>query len=145
MVSLCIASPNSQPGQAGCVVSASKLRSGCNLLAGVHAMQTFLIERTVPSQFDPGDADQAALHSRWATDAYREVGAFWYGAVVAGDKMFALVAAEDASVIERYCEILGIDAASIVVRPVDRFLGPTVAMSHSDPRFRPPRPPATNS
>jgi hypothetical protein len=107
-------------------------------------MQTFLVERTIPSQFNPADPDQAALHSRWATDAYREVGAFWYGAVVAGDRMFGLVAAEDASVIERYCRILGIDAANIVVRPVERFLGPAVAMPHSDPRFRAPRPPTAS-
>jgi hypothetical protein len=112
---------------------------------GVLAMQTFLVERTVSAHFDPSDPDQAALHSRWAADAYLEVGAIWYGAVVAGGQMFGLVAAEDESAIDRYCSILGIDTADIVVRPIDRFLGPAIAMPRNDPRFRPLQRPTTSS
>jgi hypothetical protein len=100
-------------------------------------MQIFLVERTISIHFNPSDADQAALHSRWATDAYNKVGAMWYGTVVAGGKMYGLVAADDATVFDRYCAILGIDALDIVVRPVDQFLGPAVAMLQGDPRFRP--------
>jgi hypothetical protein len=104
-------------------------------------MQTFLIERTISPLFDPSNPDQAALHSRWAVDAYQQVGAVWYGSVVAGGKMFGLVSAQDETAIGRYCEILGIAPADIVVRRVETLLGPTVAMPPNDPRFRPMRRP----
>jgi hypothetical protein len=100
-------------------------------------MQIYLIERTISAHFKPSDQDQAALHSRWATDAYNKVGAVWYGTVVAGGKMYGLVAAEDNSAFDRYCEILGIASSDIIVRQVDQFLGPAVAMLQSDPRYRP--------
>ena len=60
-------------------------------------METFLLERSIPPRFDPSDADQVALHARWALDAYREVGAVWLGGVVTEDRMFSLVTAEQAA------------------------------------------------
>jgi hypothetical protein len=102
-------------------------------------MALFLIERPVPAGFYPNNPDEAALHSRWATDAYNQVGATWYGAVVAGDRMTGLVAADDEAAIERYCEILGIAPGQIIIRRVDAVLGPAVAMAPSDPRYRPQR------
>lgn len=100
-------------------------------------MQTFMIERTISPLFDTKNADHAALHSRWATDAYTAVGAHWYGAVVAGGKMFGLVAAEDEAALRRYCELLGILPDEIVIRRVDTFLGPSVAMAKDNPLYRP--------
>jgi len=102
-------------------------------------MQVFFIERAIPPAFDTTNPDQVALHSRWATDAYLAAGIVWYGGIVAGGKMYSLVAADGADVIERYRLSLGIALEDMVVRKVDIFLGPAAAMAHSDPRFRPPR------
>jgi hypothetical protein len=104
-------------------------------------MQVFLIERVIPPAFDTANPDQVALHSRWATDAYQAVGIVWYGGVVAGGRMYSMVAADDAGVIERYRESLHIAPEDMIVRKVDTFIGPAAAMAHSDPRFRGPRAP----
>ncbi len=101
-------------------------------------MRTFLIERTIPPRFEVADADQVALHARWAVDAYREVGAMWLGGAVTEDRMFSLVTAEAADDLDRYRRSLGIAAPDMVVRQVLRPLGPFFAMDRDDPRFRPP-------
>ena len=102
-------------------------------------MQVFFIERAIPPAFDTTNPDQVALHSRWATDAYLAAGIVWYGGIIAGGKMYSLVAADGADVIERYRLSLGIALEDMVVCKVDTLLGPAAAMAHSDPRFRPPR------
>ena len=101
-------------------------------------MQTFLLERSIPPRFDPSDADQVALHARWAVDGYREVGAVWLGGVVTEDRMFSLVTAEQAADVERYWRALGIADADAKLRRVVRPLGPFFAMARTDPRFRAP-------
>ncbi len=101
-------------------------------------MQTFLIERTIPARFDPADADQVALHARWALDAYQAAGAAWLGGVVTEDRMFSLVTAEAAEDLQRYRRALGIAEPDLVLRRVVRPLGPFFAMARDDPRFRPP-------
>lgn len=100
-------------------------------------MQTFMIERAIPPLLDTKNADHAALHSRWATDAYQAVGAHWYGAVIAGGRMYGLVAAEDENALRRYCDLIGVAPDEIIVRRVETFLGPAVAMAKDDPRYRP--------
>jgi hypothetical protein len=90
-------------------------------------MQTFLVERTIPATFDVKDPAQVAMHSRWAVDAYRAVGAFWIGAVVTEDRMWGLVTAEAAEDLVRYGRSLGIADADITVRRVVRALGPYFA------------------
>jgi hypothetical protein len=102
-------------------------------------MALFLVERVISPGFNPEDADQAALHSKWATDAYNQVGATWFGSVVAGGRMYGLAAADNAEQIERYATLLGIPPDQIKIHPVDAVLGPAVAMAATDPRFRPQR------
>ncbi len=101
-------------------------------------MLTYLMERTIPPRFDTTDPDQVALHARWATDAYREVGAFWLGGVVTEDRMFSLVTAEAEGDLRRYCKSLGIADQDVTLRQVLRPLGPYFAMARDDARFRPP-------
>lgn len=101
-------------------------------------MLTYLMERTIPPRFDTTDPNQVALHARWATDAYREVGAFWLGGVVTEDRMFSLVTAEAEGDLRRYCESLGIADQEVTLRRVLRPLGPYFAMARDDARFRPP-------
>ena len=101
-------------------------------------MHTYLMERTIPPLFDTADPDQVALHARWATDAYREVGAFWLGGVVTEDRMFSLVTAETEGDLHRYCHALGIADQDVTLRRVLRPLGPYFAMARDDVRFRPP-------
>jgi hypothetical protein len=102
-------------------------------------MQIFLVERAIPPAFDTSNPDQVALHSRWATDAYLAAGIVWYGGVVAGGRMYSMVAADDEAVIERYRDSLHIAPQDMAIRKVDTFVGPAAAMAHSDPRFRAPR------
>ncbi len=99
-------------------------------------MQIFLLERVIPPAFDTTSPDQVALHSRWATDAYLAAGIVWYGGVVAGGRMYSMVAADDETVIERYRLSLGIATEDVTVRKVDTFIGPAAALAHSDPRYR---------
>jgi hypothetical protein len=40
--------------------------------------------------------------------------------------------------VHRYCTLLGLTADDYTIRPVVGMLGPFVAMSPQDPRFRPP-------
>ena len=101
-------------------------------------MKTFLLERTIPPQFDAADPGQVALHARWAVDAYREVGAFWLGGVVTEDAMFSLVTAEEEADLQRYCRSLGIADADVTLRRVVRPLGPFFALPRGDARFREP-------
>jgi len=101
-------------------------------------MHTYLMERTIPPRFDTTDSNQVALHARWATDAYREVGAFWLGGVVTKDRMFSLVTAEAEDDLHRYCQSLGIADQDVILRRVLRPLGPYFAMARDDVRFRPP-------
>jgi hypothetical protein len=101
-------------------------------------MPSFLIERTLPPQFDVADPDQVALHARWALDAYGEVRATWLGGVVTEDAMFSLVVAEDAADLQRYRRSLGIDDQDMRVRRIVRPIGPFLAMSRRDERFRAP-------
>ena len=99
-------------------------------------MKTFLVERTIPPQFDVADPDQVALHARWAVDAYREVGAFWLGGVVTEDRMYSLVTAEEEADLQRYWRSLGIGDGDVALHRVVRPLGPFFAMSRGDARFR---------
>ena len=101
-------------------------------------MHTFLIERTIPPRFDAGDADQVALHARWALDAYAAVGATWLGGVVTEGAMFSLATAEDAADLEAYRRSLGIAERDMTVRRVLRPIGSFFAMSRDDERFRAP-------
>ena len=104
-------------------------------------MPTFVLERVVPAGFDPADPDQAALHSRWAADAYAATGIVWLGGVATERSMYSLIVADDDALVCRYCEMLGLQAADYVIRPVVGVLGPAVAMAREDPRYRPPRRP----
>ena len=101
-------------------------------------MQTFILERSIPPRFDPSNADQVALHARWALDAYREAGAVWLGGVVTEDRMFSLVTAEHAADIEGYWRSLGIADSDAKLHKAVRPLGPFLAMARTDPRFRAP-------
>ena len=103
-------------------------------------MPTFLLERVIPPAFDVRDPDQRALHSRWATDAYRAAGIVWLGAVATDEgNMYGLVVADSESDIDRYCESLSIAKADVTIRKVVGAVGPHVAMAKDDPRYRPPR------
>jgi hypothetical protein len=90
-------------------------------------MQTFLVERTVPAAFRHEDPDTLALHARWATDAYKVVGAFWHGGVVTDAAMWSLVSAESEADLARYAHALNIAAGEIAVRRVVRAIGPYFA------------------
>lgn len=105
-------------------------------------MPTFLLERVIPPALVIDDPDIVALHSRWATDAYQAAGIVWLGGV-ATDKgnMYSLVVADDAEAIHRYCGSLGIKESEYKLSEVKANMGPQVAMSRSDPRYRPIRKP----
>lgn len=90
-------------------------------------MKTFLVERTIPPAFNHQDPAAVALHARWATDAYKAVGAFWLGGVITSERMYSLVTAEQEDDLARYADSLGIGPAEIVVRRVIRPLGPFFA------------------
>jgi hypothetical protein len=90
-------------------------------------MDTFLVERTLPPVFQPQDPADVARHCRWAADAYRQVGGFWLGGVVAEDRMFSLVAAERIEDLQRYCQIMGIADRDVALRRVVQVLGPSLA------------------
>lgn len=102
-------------------------------------MPAFVLERVVPLGFDPSDPDQAALHSRWASDAYAANGIVWLGGVATGPNMYSLIVAPDEDHVQSYCSTLGLAEGDFTIRPVTGVLGPFVAMSTSDPRYRPPR------
>ena len=103
-------------------------------------MPTFVLERVIPPAFDISKPEIVALHSRWATDAYQAAGIVWLGGV-ATDKgnMYSLVVADDADAIHRYCASLGIKESEYKLSEVKANVGPQVAMSRSDPRYRAPR------
>ena len=90
-------------------------------------MITFIVERTVPPALHIEDPDNVALHSRWATDAYRAAGVVWFGGLVTDRGMFSLVAAEAAEDLERYRISLGIAEADMGLRRVLRPVGPFFA------------------
>ena len=90
-------------------------------------MQTFLIQRQVPAAFDHDDPAVWAQHCRWATDAYRQVGAFWIGGVVTDDGMFSLVTAEQEADVHEYGRILGFPESDMTLRRVIRPVGPFFA------------------
>ena len=90
-------------------------------------MQTFLVERTIPPAFLHEDPAVLAMHARWATDAYRAVGAFWHGGVITEAAMWSLVSAEAEDDLGRYARSLGIAPDEIVVRRVVRANGPYFA------------------
>jgi hypothetical protein len=101
---------------------------------------TFLLERIIPPALDVADAENVALHSRWAADAYHAAGIAWLGGV-ATDKgnMYGLVVADAVEDVQRYCASLGIPEADYKVSAVVATLGPQVAMARTDPRYRPMR------
>jgi hypothetical protein len=100
-------------------------------------MPTFLLERVTPPAFDVRNPDQVALHSRWALEAYQAAGLSWLGAVATdGGKMLGLVVADDAAQIHGYCKSLGIAEADYKLSEVIASIGPHMAMSKSDPRYR---------
>jgi hypothetical protein len=103
---------------------------------------TFVLERIIPPSFDIADPDVVALHSRWAMDAYQAAGIVWLGGV-ATDKsnMYSLVVADSADEVRRYCALLGIAESDFRVSEVRANLGPQVAMSRDDRRYRPPAKP----
>jgi hypothetical protein len=105
-------------------------------------MPTFVLERVIPPAFDISNPDQVALHSRWATDAYQAASIVWLGGA-ATDKgnMYSLVVADDVDAIKRYCALLGIQEADYKVSEVRTLVGPQMAMSRKDPRYRAPRGP----
>ena len=90
-------------------------------------MNTFLIERAVPAAFRYEEAAEVARHCRWASDAYRSVGAMWLGGVVTDQGMFGLATAESEADLERYRSALGIAESDMTVRRVLRALGPFLA------------------
>jgi hypothetical protein len=90
-------------------------------------METYLVERTVPPTFRFEDPATLALHARWATDAYRKVGAFWLGGVITDSGMFSLVAVEQADDLVRYAGSLGIAEQDFTLRRVLRQIGPSFA------------------
>ena len=101
-------------------------------------MPTFILERVVPAGFDASDEEQVALHSRWAADAYAATGIVWLGGVATERTMYSLIVSDSARLVHRYCTYLGLGPDDYIVRPVVGVLGPFVAMSTADPRFRPP-------
>jgi hypothetical protein len=90
-------------------------------------MQTFLVQRKIPSDFRYEDPENVALHARWGVDAYKRVGAFWIGGVVTDNGMFSLVTAEHEDDVMQYGRILGFPEADMVLRRVIRPLGPFFA------------------
>jgi hypothetical protein len=100
-------------------------------------MAMFMLQRVVPPGFDVTDPDQRALHSRWAADAYMAAGIVWLGGITALDNMYSLVVADDEEQIHRYCAALGVTPETYELRPVVGLLGPHVALSKDDPRYRP--------
>jgi hypothetical protein len=90
-------------------------------------MDTFLVERTIPPAFHTEDPEQVALHARWATDAYCEVGAFWIGGVITEDRMWSLVTAEAADDLTRYRQSIRVAEQDMIVRRVLRPIGPYFA------------------
>ena len=90
-------------------------------------MITFLIERAVPPGFRFEDPETLARHCRWATDAYRAVGAMWLGGVVTERGMFGLATAESADDLERYRTSLGIAPEDLQLRRVLAAVGPFLA------------------
>jgi hypothetical protein len=103
-------------------------------------MPTFVLERVIPPTFDIADPGIVALHSRWAADAYQAAGIVWLGGV-ATDKgnMYSLVVADSVDDVRRYCASLGVKEGEFKVSEVRANLGPQVAMSRTDPRYRAPR------
>ena len=101
---------------------------------------TFVLERVIPPALNIADAENVALHSRWAADAYHAAGIVWLGGV-ATDKgnMYSLVVADSAADIARYCASLGIAEADYRCSQVVTPMGPSVAMARTDPRYRPMR------
>ena len=101
-------------------------------------MPTFILERVVPAGFDPSDNEQVAMHSRWAADAYAATGIVWLGGVAAERTMYSLIVSDTEKRVRRYCTLIGLAPEDYTIRPVIGVLGPFVAMSREDPRFRPP-------
>jgi hypothetical protein len=103
---------------------------------------TFVLERVIPPAFDITDPGVVALHSRWAADAYQAAAIVWLGGV-ATDKgnMYSLVVADSVDDVHRYCAVLGLKESEFKVSEVLASLGPQVAMSRTDPRYRAPRKP----
>jgi hypothetical protein len=104
-------------------------------------MPTFVLERIIPPAFDIADPDVVALHSRWATDAYHAAGIVWLGGVATdkGNMYSLVVAADDVDAIKRYCASLGIAETDFKVSEVRTAVGPQMAMSRTDPRYREPK------
>ena len=90
-------------------------------------MLTYLVDRTIPPAFAHDDPAVLARHSRWAVDAYRQVGACWLGGVITEDRMYSLVTAERAEDLAAYGRLLGIPDGDMVLRRVIRPLGPFLA------------------
>ena len=90
-------------------------------------MLTYLVDRATPPTFAYDDAAVLARHSRWALDAYRQVGACWLGGVITEDRMYSLVTAERAEDLAAYGRRLGIPDGDMVLRRVIRPLGPFLA------------------
>jgi hypothetical protein len=99
-------------------------------------MQTFLVERTIPAAFRHEDPAVLAMHARWATDAYKAVGAFWHGGVITETGMCGLVSAEAEDDLARYARSLNIAPDQIAVRRVVRAIGPYFAAPQGS--VRPP-------
>ncbi len=87
-------------------------------------MLTYLVERKIPAAFRHEDPATLALHARWATDAYRAVGAFWLGGVITDNGMFSLVAAEQEEDLLQYGRSLNFPDGDMVLRRVIRPIGP---------------------
>jgi hypothetical protein len=102
-------------------------------------MPTFVLERVTPPNFQVADPDQVALHSRWAADAYLAAGIVWLGGVATDGNMDSLVVADGDEDIRRYCRSLGVVEENYFIHRVVNALGPDVAMSRDDPRYRPQR------
>jgi len=104
-------------------------------------MPTFLLERVTPPAFDVRNADQVPLHSRWALDAYQAAGISWLGGIATdAGRMLSLVVADNAEAVHHYCKSIGVQPADYTLSEVITSIGPHMAMSKSDPRYRPLRP-----
>ena len=55
--------------------------------------------------------------------------------------MYSLIVADSADDIKRYCQSLGIALSDYKLSEVVASLGPHMAMSRSDPRYRAPKRP----